>query len=101
MGVSPVKGSALGRRKTAYHVRKKSWCWTLLTTMTCTITCTPARWSSWSEWSECTADCTKIRRRQCIPGNGGKKTCSGKDTQSTPCSAEQCRTMELTRVREG
>nr|CAH7721709.1 unnamed protein product [Callosobruchus chinensis] len=60
----------------------------------------PARWSSWSEWSDCNTDCTKIRKRQCIAGNGGKKACSGKDIQSTPCSAEQCRSMELTRVRE-
>ncbi|XP_074040553.1 unc-5 isoform X3 [Leptinotarsa decemlineata] len=61
----------------------------------------PARWSSWSEWSECNQDCSKMRKRHCIPGGeGGRKTCSGKDTQSIKCSSEQCRSMELSRVRE-
>lgn len=62
----------------------------------------PARWSAWSEWSDCNGDCTKTRKRQCIPGNGqGKKTCNGKDTQTQPCSVDQCRSIELTKVREG
>ncbi|XP_015835944.1 netrin receptor UNC5C isoform X2 [Tribolium castaneum] len=61
----------------------------------------PARWSQWSEWSHCNSDCLKTRRRQCIPGNGqGRRTCNGKDTQTTSCTSEQCRSMELSRVRE-
>ncbi|XP_044267000.1 netrin receptor UNC5B isoform X2 [Tribolium madens] len=61
----------------------------------------PARWSQWSEWSHCNSDCLKTRRRQCILGNGqGRRTCNGKDTQTTSCSSEQCRSMELSRVRE-
>ncbi|XP_044267002.1 netrin receptor UNC5B isoform X3 [Tribolium madens] len=68
------------------------------------ITCPqvePARWSQWSEWSHCNSDCLKTRRRQCILGNGqGRRTCNGKDTQTTSCSSEQCRSMELSRVRE-
>ncbi|CAG9814520.1 unnamed protein product [Phaedon cochleariae] len=51
----------------------------------------PAKWSSWSEWSECNQECNKIRKRQCLPGSdSGRKTCSGKDTQSLKCSSEQC-----------
>uniref|UniRef100_A0A6P7H209 Netrin receptor UNC5 n=1 Tax=Diabrotica virgifera virgifera TaxID=50390 RepID=A0A6P7H209_DIAVI len=61
----------------------------------------PARWSSWSEWSDCNEDCTKIRKRQCIPGSeGGRKNCPGKDTQSLKCSTEQCRSVDLTKVRD-
>ncbi|XP_060519034.1 netrin receptor UNC5C isoform X2 [Cylas formicarius] len=61
----------------------------------------PARWSAWSDWSECNEDCTKTRKRQCIPGTGnGRKSCSGKEVQTNPCSSDRCRSMELTRVRE-
>ncbi|XP_049821786.1 netrin receptor UNC5C-like isoform X2 [Aethina tumida] len=60
----------------------------------------PARWSAWSEWSDCSPDCKKTRTRQCLPGNGGRKTCNGKDSQSSFCSPEQCRSMDLTRVTE-
>lgn len=62
----------------------------------------PARWSAWSEWSECGADCTKTRKRECIPGSGqgARKICNGKDTQTADCTAEQCRSTEFTRVRE-
>ncbi|XP_063918325.1 netrin receptor UNC5B isoform X3 [Zophobas morio] len=61
----------------------------------------PPRWSAWSEWSHCNSDCLKTRRRQCIPGNGqGRKTCNGRDTQTISCNTEQCRSMELSRVRE-
>ncbi|KAL1514116.1 hypothetical protein ABEB36_003430 [Hypothenemus hampei] len=61
----------------------------------------PPHWSAWSEWSDCNEDCVKVRKRQCIPGTGGgKKSCSGKDVQTNPCSSNMCRTMELTRVTE-
>lgn len=61
----------------------------------------PARWSSWSEWSDCNSDCVKVRKRQCIPGNGqGRKICSGRDTQTSSCTSEVCRSTELTKVRE-
>ncbi|XP_045470245.1 netrin receptor UNC5B [Harmonia axyridis] len=61
----------------------------------------PARWSTWSEWTKCNSDCIKIRKRQCIPGNGvGRKNCNGRDTQTAPCTAEICKSSELTRVKE-
>ncbi|KAL3281274.1 hypothetical protein HHI36_004487 [Cryptolaemus montrouzieri] len=62
----------------------------------------PARWSSWSDWSKCNSDCVKIRKRQCVPGNGqGRKNCNGRDTQTMSCSSELCKSTELTRVKEG
>ncbi|XP_050302029.1 netrin receptor UNC5B isoform X2 [Anthonomus grandis grandis] len=62
----------------------------------------PPHWSPWSDWSDCNEDCLKVRKRQCIPGTGGgsKKSCSGKDVQTSSCSSNVCRSMELTRVTE-
>ncbi|CAG9864740.1 unnamed protein product [Phyllotreta striolata] len=62
----------------------------------------PAHWSPWSEWSDCNQDCTKTRKRQCLPGSeGGRKTCNGKDFQTTKCPTDQCKTVELTKVAGG
>ncbi|KAK5645630.1 hypothetical protein RI129_004094 [Pyrocoelia pectoralis] len=61
----------------------------------------PARWSAWSEWSDCTSDCTRTRRRQCITVSGQqRKRCNGRDTQTTPCSSERCPSTQLAGIRE-
>ncbi|XP_022901369.2 netrin receptor UNC5C isoform X2 [Onthophagus taurus] len=56
------------------------------------------KWSQWSDWSECTPDCTRTRRRQCL--TGPPRSCLGKDTQTGPCTSELCPTTQLNSVRE-
>ncbi|XP_018318917.1 netrin receptor unc-5-like [Agrilus planipennis] len=55
------------------------------------------KWSAWSDWSQCTADCVKVRKRQCIGvgSSSSRKQCNGKDTQSTPCTSDLCPSTQL------
>lgn len=52
-------------------------------------------WSVWSAWSTCTVSCgggTQTRSRSCsepVPVNGGAE-CVGHDTESQPCSSQDC-----------
>ncbi|XP_034336959.2 uncharacterized protein [Magallana gigas] len=52
-------------------------------------------WSVWSAWSTCTVSCgggTQTRSRSCsnpVPVNGGAE-CAGHDTESQPCSSQDC-----------
>ncbi|KAF5281557.1 hypothetical protein FQA39_LY05092 [Lamprigera yunnana] len=61
----------------------------------------PPRWSAWSEWSDCSSDCIRTRRRQCITISGqARRQCNGRDTQTTPCSSERCPSTQLSGIRE-
>ncbi|XP_041976619.1 netrin receptor unc-5-like isoform X2 [Aricia agestis] len=48
------------------------------------LRCQNGSWSVWSPWSECSAECVRVRRRQCVG------TCAGPTMQHAACVDGDC-----------